>query len=197
MTMRSISRSWRSWLRRCTSSTRSPSTCWDTAWAATTCCTSSTTSLRPGRTSTSGASSPWQLPGVVLLNPSESWCQVLSIEYSPIEEAPNVSSLSFSTLRPLRAENNHLIYILASQIGICNGYLLRPFPDVPGDNDGISMISNIKIREEQRMSTTNPWMLPSEIAWPKDHVFISTPTFNYTNQDYQRLFTDINFEDGW
>ncbi|KAE8295866.1 Phosphatidylcholine-sterol acyltransferase [Larimichthys crocea] len=66
-----------------------------------------------------------------------------------------------------------------------------------GENDGIPMISNIKIREEQRMTTTNPWMLPSEEVWPKDHVFISTPTFNYTNQDYQRLFTDINYEDGW
>lgn len=66
-----------------------------------------------------------------------------------------------------------------------------------GENDGIPMISNIKIREEQRMTTTNPWMLPSQTAWPKDHVFISTPTFNYTNQDYHRLFTDIGFEDGW
>ncbi|XP_053281991.1 phosphatidylcholine-sterol acyltransferase [Pleuronectes platessa] len=66
-----------------------------------------------------------------------------------------------------------------------------------GENDGIPMISNIKIREEQRMTTTNPWMLPSDKAWPKDHVFISTPTFNYTNQDYHQLFKDISFEDGW
>ncbi|KAK2841867.1 hypothetical protein Q5P01_012067 [Channa striata] len=66
-----------------------------------------------------------------------------------------------------------------------------------GENDGIPMISNIKIREVQRMITTNPWMLPFEKAWSKDHVFISTPTFNYTNQDYKRFFNDINFEDGW
>lgn len=66
-----------------------------------------------------------------------------------------------------------------------------------GENDGIPMISNIKIREEQRMTTTNPWMLPSEKIWPKDHVFISTPTFNYTHQDYYRLFSDIDYEDGW
>lgn len=59
------------------------------------------------------------------------------------------------------------------------------------------MISNIKIREEQRMTLTNPWMLPSEQHCPKDHVFISTPTFNYTNQDYKRYFRDIGFEDGW
>ncbi|XP_061825884.1 phosphatidylcholine-sterol acyltransferase [Nerophis lumbriciformis] len=66
-----------------------------------------------------------------------------------------------------------------------------------GENDGIPMISNIKIREEQRMATTNPWMLPTEKTWPKDHVFLSTPTFNYTYQDYRRYFTDIHFEDGW
>lgn len=66
-----------------------------------------------------------------------------------------------------------------------------------GENDGIPMISNIKIREEQRMTTTNPWMLPFEGFWPKDHVYISTPTYNYTNQDYERFFKDISFEDGW
>lgn len=66
-----------------------------------------------------------------------------------------------------------------------------------GENDGIPLVSNIKIREEQRMTTTNPWMIPSEQAWPKDHVFISTPSFNYTNQDYKRFFEDIQFEDGW
>lgn len=66
-----------------------------------------------------------------------------------------------------------------------------------GENDGIPFVSNIKIREEQRMTTTNPWMIPSEEAWPKDHTFISTPYFNYTNQDYHNFFKDINFEDGW
>ncbi|XP_068168202.1 phosphatidylcholine-sterol acyltransferase [Antennarius striatus] len=66
-----------------------------------------------------------------------------------------------------------------------------------GENDGIPMISNIKIREEQRMTVTNAWMLPKEQTWPKDHVLISTPSYNYTNQDYERFFTDIGFEDGW
>ncbi|XP_013867643.1 phosphatidylcholine-sterol acyltransferase [Austrofundulus limnaeus] len=66
-----------------------------------------------------------------------------------------------------------------------------------GENDGIPMISNIKIREKQRMMTTHAWMLPNEGLWPEDHVFVSTPTFNYTNQDYQRLFRDIDDEDDW
>ncbi|XP_075433207.1 phosphatidylcholine-sterol acyltransferase [Ascaphus truei] len=66
-----------------------------------------------------------------------------------------------------------------------------------GDTHGIPMVSNIKIREEQRMTTTNPWMLPTNLAWPESHVFISTPSYNYTYRDYQRLFHDIGFEDGW
>ncbi|XP_020313356.1 phosphatidylcholine-sterol acyltransferase-like isoform X2 [Oncorhynchus kisutch] len=66
-----------------------------------------------------------------------------------------------------------------------------------GENLGIPLVSNIKIREQQRMTTTNPWMLPFEEVWPTDHVFISTPLFNYTRQDYQRFFKDIDFEDGW
>ncbi|KAJ0029568.1 hypothetical protein NQD34_004565 [Periophthalmus magnuspinnatus] len=66
-----------------------------------------------------------------------------------------------------------------------------------GNNDGIPMLSNVKIREEQRMITTNPWMLPFDEFWPKEHVLVSTPTANYTTQDYERFFTDINFENGW
>lgn len=59
------------------------------------------------------------------------------------------------------------------------------------------MVSNIKIREEQRMTTTNPWMLPTNLGWPESHVFISTPTNNYTYRDYKKFFHDIDFEDGW
>ncbi|XP_063802310.1 phosphatidylcholine-sterol acyltransferase isoform X2 [Pseudophryne corroboree] len=66
-----------------------------------------------------------------------------------------------------------------------------------GDSHGIPMVSNIKIREEQRMTTTNPWMLPTNLAWPESHVFISTPSYNYTYKDYQKFFWDIDFEDGW
>ncbi|XP_010222771.1 PREDICTED: phosphatidylcholine-sterol acyltransferase isoform X3 [Tinamus guttatus] len=66
-----------------------------------------------------------------------------------------------------------------------------------GDNQGIPLMSNIKLREEQRMTTTSPWMFPTSLAWPETHVFISTPTYNYTYRDYQRFFTDVNLEDGW
>lgn len=58
-------------------------------------------------------------------------------------------------------------------------------------------MSSIKLKEEQRMTTTSPWMFPSSHVWPEDHVFISTPSFNYTSHDFQRFFADLHFEEGW
>ncbi|XP_020653598.3 phosphatidylcholine-sterol acyltransferase [Pogona vitticeps] len=66
-----------------------------------------------------------------------------------------------------------------------------------GDDHGIPLVSSIKLREEQRMTTTSPWMLPTMLAWPETHTFISTPFRNYTYQDYWDYFVDVNFEDGW
>ncbi|NP_001106083.1 phosphatidylcholine-sterol acyltransferase precursor [Papio anubis] len=66
-----------------------------------------------------------------------------------------------------------------------------------GDNQGIPIMSSIKLKEEQRITTTSPWMFPSRLAWPEDHVFISTPSFNYTGRDFQRFFADLHFEEGW
>lgn len=58
-------------------------------------------------------------------------------------------------------------------------------------------MSNIKLREEKRISTNNPWVFPTPKAWSDTHIFISTPFYNYTYRDYQQFFNDINFEDGW
>ncbi|XP_036897355.1 phosphatidylcholine-sterol acyltransferase isoform X2 [Sturnira hondurensis] len=66
-----------------------------------------------------------------------------------------------------------------------------------GDNQGIPIMSSIKLKQKQRITTTSPWMFPSSLGWPEDHVFISTPSFNYTGRDFQRFFADLYFEDGW
>lgn len=58
-------------------------------------------------------------------------------------------------------------------------------------------MSSIKLKQKQRITTTSPWMFPSSLGWPEDHVFISTPGFNYTGRDFQRFFEDLYFEDGW
>ncbi|XP_067905711.1 phosphatidylcholine-sterol acyltransferase isoform X2 [Heterodontus francisci] len=64
------------------------------------------------------------------------------------------------------------------------------------DNYGLA-VDLLKIREQQRTTTTNPWLLPTTRAWPTDHVFVSTPTYNYTYNDYRKFFADIGYEDGW
>ncbi|XP_007517778.1 phosphatidylcholine-sterol acyltransferase isoform X2 [Erinaceus europaeus] len=66
-----------------------------------------------------------------------------------------------------------------------------------GDNNGIPILSSIKLKGKQRMITISPWMIPSLQTWPEDHVFVSTPTFNYTARDFQRFFADLNLEEGW
>nr|XP_008122908.1 PREDICTED: LOW QUALITY PROTEIN: phosphatidylcholine-sterol acyltransferase [Anolis carolinensis] len=66
-----------------------------------------------------------------------------------------------------------------------------------GDNQGIPLVSSIKLREEQRMSTSSPWMFPTDLAWPRDHVFVATPERNYTWRDFRRFFEDVHFEEGW
>ncbi|XP_007905788.1 phosphatidylcholine-sterol acyltransferase [Callorhinchus milii] len=66
-----------------------------------------------------------------------------------------------------------------------------------GDNYGVSLLPPMKVRIQQRTTTTNPWILPTKQAWPPEHIFISTPTYNYTYDDYRKFFSDIEYEDGW
>lgn len=58
-------------------------------------------------------------------------------------------------------------------------------------------MSSIKLREKRQMTTNNAWLFPNRLTWPETHVFISTPSYNYTLRDYQRFFTDVNAEDAW
>jgi len=63
-----------------------------------------------------------------------------------------------------------------------------------GNNEGLP-VSPLTIREEQRSYETNFWMLPSPV-WFGAQTLVSTPSRNYTAQDYAAFFDDIGFPAG-
>lgn len=66
-----------------------------------------------------------------------------------------------------------------------------------GDNLGVVVLSSNKLRDEQRTSPSLAFLLPSDRFWKSDEVLISTALRNYTVNDYQAFFHDINYTTGY
>ena len=65
-----------------------------------------------------------------------------------------------------------------------------------GNNEGISFVTPLTIRAEQRSYESNFWLLPAPAVY-KNRVVASTNQRNYTTQDYEAFFNDIRFEEGY
>ena len=66
-----------------------------------------------------------------------------------------------------------------------------------GDNLDIIVVKPLTARPYQRTAMSTAWLMPKDTFWGEDEILVATPEKNYTAKDYEQLFRDINFEDGW
>ncbi|KAK4015285.1 phospholipase A2 group XV [Daphnia magna] len=66
-----------------------------------------------------------------------------------------------------------------------------------GDNLGVRVLSETALREQQRTSPSLSWLMPSSMQWSPEEVMVQTSSRNYTIQDYQEFFLDIDFPLGY
>ena len=59
------------------------------------------------------------------------------------------------------------------------------------------MVNNQKARVEQRSMPSSAWLLPYDTFWNSSEVIVRSPHRNYTVNDYEQLFTDIGFPNGY
>ena len=67
----------------------------------------------------------------------------------------------------------------------------------PGETLGIPFVNALTLRAEQRTSVANIWLMPYDTFWGPQEVLISRPGRNYTVKDFEQLFKDLNFPQGW
>ncbi|XP_076470777.1 lysosomal phospholipase A and acyltransferase-like [Babylonia areolata] len=66
-----------------------------------------------------------------------------------------------------------------------------------GDSLGVIVVSPLTVRPEQRAMPSTAWLMPSTRLWNSSEVLVITEHRNYTVSDYQQLFKDINYTDGF
>ncbi|KAJ7297080.1 hypothetical protein O6H91_Y081600 [Diphasiastrum complanatum] len=65
-----------------------------------------------------------------------------------------------------------------------------------GNAEGVPLIDPLTLRAEQRSSETNLWLLPVMEVF-NSSVLVTTPSRNYTAYDYEDLFHDIGYPEGF
>ncbi|XP_012283665.1 group XV phospholipase A2 [Orussus abietinus] len=66
-----------------------------------------------------------------------------------------------------------------------------------GDDLGTYVLRQSTLKEEQITSPSLGWLLPSKLFWKDTEVLVQTEQMNYTLQNLQQFFLDINVPNGW
>jgi lysophospholipase-3 len=61
----------------------------------------------------------------------------------------------------------------------------------------VYVVSPLRVRPYQRSAPSTAFVMPSINFWDKDEVIVVSPQRNYTVNDYQALFNDIQFPTGY
>ena len=62
---------------------------------------------------------------------------------------------------------------------------------------GTSLLKELTVRSLTRTLPSIYWLMPINTFWNPDEVLISRPGQNYTVNDYEQLFADLEIQDGW
>ncbi|KAJ0182152.1 hypothetical protein K1T71_002874 [Dendrolimus kikuchii] len=66
-----------------------------------------------------------------------------------------------------------------------------------GDNLGSRMLRESTMRTQQVTCPSLAWLLPSPLFWKPSEVLVQTEKFNYTINDLQKYFTDMDLPNAW
>ncbi|KAI8428336.1 hypothetical protein MSG28_002528 [Choristoneura fumiferana] len=66
-----------------------------------------------------------------------------------------------------------------------------------GDDLGSLILRESVMRAEQITCPSLAWLLPSPLFWKPAEVLVQTDKFNYTINDLQKLFTDMDLPNAW
>jgi len=66
-----------------------------------------------------------------------------------------------------------------------------------GDNLGNWLLSEKKLMWEQRTSSSLAWLMPQKGFWDPEDVLVQTTSRNYTVEDYQSFFSDLDEPLAW
>ena len=66
-----------------------------------------------------------------------------------------------------------------------------------GDNLGVFVVNTLKARIEQRSMPSSAWLMPYDTFWNSSEILVYRPGRNYTVNDYEQLFQDIGYLDGY